>query len=252
MRHLAFLIVLGALVTAGTLGAQSGAPPSVLHVYGPGGPLEPMKECAAQFSQQTKVPVSVVGGPENAWIAAAQRDADLVFGGAEYMLTAFRLRHPDFLDITTRVSLFDRAGGILVRKGNPKSIRSLNDLTRTGINIVDVNGAGQTGLWEDLAGRQGLIPALQRNIQVSVESSGEAVALWKSRPELDAWISYESWHFRLRDVTDLVRLPESERLYRGTPIAMAQRSTKKPDAQAFMAHLRSDACHEVFRRWGWR
>lgn len=97
-----------------------------------------------------------------------------------------------------------------------------------------------------------MIPALQRNIQVSVESSAEAVALWKSRPELDAWISYESWHFRLRDVTDLVRIPESERLYRGTPIALAQRSTKKPDAQAFIAHLRADACHEVFRRWGWR
>ena len=48
-----------------------------------------MKECAAQFSQRTKVPVSVVGGPEKEWIAAAQRDADLVFGGAEYMLFAY-------------------------------------------------------------------------------------------------------------------------------------------------------------------
>ena len=47
-------------------------------------------------------------------------------------------------------------------------------------------------------------------------------------------------------------MPESERLYRGTPIAMTQRSTKKLDAQALMAHLHSDACHEVFRRWGWR
>lgn len=150
MRHLAFLIVLGALATAGTLGAQSGAPPFGLHVYGPGGPLEPMKECAAQFSQQTTVPVSIVGGPEKEWIAAAQRDADLVFGGAEYMLTAFGLRHPGFLDVTTRVSLFDRAGGILVRKGNPKNIRSLKDLTRSGVKIVDVNGAGQTGLGRTL------------------------------------------------------------------------------------------------------
>lgn len=252
MRHRAFLIFLGVLVTVGNPGAQSGAPPSGLHVYGPGGPLEPMKECAAQFSRQTNVPVSVIGGPEQAWIAAAKRDADLVFGGAEYMLTAFGLRHPNFLDVTTRVSLFDRAGGILVRKGNPKNIQSLQDLTRSGIRIVDVNGAGQTGLWEDLAGRQGMIPALQRNIQVSVESSAEAVALWKSRPELDAWISYESWHFRLRDVTDLVRMPESERLYRGTPIAVARRSAKKPDARALIAHLQSEACHAVFRRWGWR
>ena len=39
MRHRAFLIV---LVAAGTLGAQSGAPPSGVHDYGPRGPLEPM------------------------------------------------------------------------------------------------------------------------------------------------------------------------------------------------------------------
>lgn len=168
------------------------------------------------------------------------------------MLTAFALRNAGFLDAKSRVSLYDRAGGILVRKGNPKKIRSIQDLTANGIKLVDVNGAGQMGLWEDIAGRQGLIPALQRNILVSVESSAEAVALWKARPELDAWISYESWHFRLPDETSLVRIPEPERLYRSTPIAIAQRSTRKADAQAFMAHLLSDRCHDVFRRWGWR
>lgn len=251
MRYWGVLMIVVTLSPARAV-AQAGAPPSALHVYGPGGPLEAMKECAAQFSRSTNIPVVVVGGPEKEWMAAADRDADFIFGGAEYTLTAFSLRHPGFLDDTTRTPLFDRASGILVRKGNPKSIRSLKDLTRSGIAIVDVNGAGQTGLWEDLAGRDGLIPALARNIHVSVDTSAEAIALWKARPELDAWITYESWHYRLRDVTDLVRLPESERLYRGTPIAMTRRSARKNEAQAFVTHLRSDDCHAAFRRWGWR
>lgn len=246
------LLSLALLVTGGNVAAQRGEPAGGLRVYGPGGPLAPMKACAEQFAQKTKVPVHVVGGPEAEWIDSAQQDADLVFGGAEYMLTAFDLRHPRFLDATTRVSLFDRSAGILVRPGNPKQIRALKDLARNGMQIVDVNGAGQLGLWEDLAGRQGLIRDIQRNIRVSVDSSADAIALWKARPELDAWITYESWHYRLPDVTHLVRFPAAERLYRGTPIAITQRSAGEAEAAALIAHLRSADCHAEFRRWGWR
>lgn len=246
------LLSLALLAAGGSLAAQQGGPAGGLHVYGPGGPLAPMQACAEQFTHKTKIPVDVVGGPEAQWIDAARRDADLVFGGAEYMLTGFDLRHPQFLDANTRVSLFDRPAGILVRPGNPKQIRSLKDLARKGIGIVDVNGAGQLGIWEDLAGRMGLLRAIQRNIRASVETSAEAITMWKARPELDAWITYESWHHRLPDVTALVRLPAAERLYRGTPIAIARRSTRRADAAAFITHLQSAACHEVFRRWGWR
>lgn len=246
------LLPVALLLIGASLSAQRAESSAGLHVYGPGGPLEPMRACAAQFTATTGIPVSVVGGPEAEWIASARQDADLVYGGAEYMLTAFDLRHPGFLDAATRVSLFDRAAGILVRPGNPKHIRSLQDLTREGIQIVDVNGAGQLGLWEDLAGRHGLIRGIQRNIRVSVDTSAEAINLWKTQPELDAWITYESWHYRLRDVTELVRLPEAQRLYRGTPVAVARRSTRRTEAAAFLAHLQSPECHDVFRRWGWR
>ena len=64
-----------------------------LHVYGPGGPLAPMKECAELYQQKTGVKVQVTAGPEEAWIDSAQTDADVVFGGAEYMLTQFDLEH---------------------------------------------------------------------------------------------------------------------------------------------------------------
>ena len=68
-----------------------------LHVYGPGGPLAPMKECAELYQQKTGVKVQVTAGPEKAWIDSAQTDADVVFGGAEYMLTQFDLEHKGFL-----------------------------------------------------------------------------------------------------------------------------------------------------------
>lgn len=224
----------------------------ILMIYGPGGPLGPMKECVEIFSKAHGIEVKVMAGPESQWVGQAEQDADLIFGGAEYMMTDFLLRHPGLVDEKTRTSLYIRAGGILVRKGNPKQIRYLSDLTRDGIRLIDVNGAGQLGLWEDMAGAKRLIPGIQRNIALSVTTSAEAIEKWKSMPELDAWITFESWHYRLKDVTDLVQLPENERVYRGTPIAITRISKNRDKARQFVDFLRTEQAHLVFQRWGWK
>lgn len=229
-----------------------GAPAQTLHVYGPGGPVEPMRACAALFTSEAKIPVVVTGGPEKTWWPAAQGDADLVYGGAEYMLTQFDRDHPAFLEPGSRTELYARAAGILVRPGNPKRIHSLADLVKPGVHLLDVNGAGQMGLWEDMAGKAGLIGGLQANIALSVGNSAEAVQQWSARPDLDAWITFESWHYRMPKTTELVSLPEAERVYRGTPIAVVERSSQKAQAKAFLRELQSPECHAVFQRWGWR
>ena len=224
----------------------------MLHVYGPGGPLGPVKECAEIFSKAQGAEVKVVAGPTSQWIDQAKQNADIIFGGAEYMLTEFIQKNPGLVDKNTRTSLSIRAAGILVRKGNPKKIKALSDLTRNGIRLIDVNGSGQVGLWEDLAGVKGLIPGIQKNIALSVTTSADAIDKWKSMPELDAWITYESWHYRLKEETDLVRLPKGEKLYRGTPIATTTISKNKELANQFIDFLKTEQCHQVFRKWGWK
>lgn len=238
--------------TASGVFAQNGAARQSLQVYGPGGPLAPMQECAEIFSKRRGVDVKVTGGPEAKWIAQAQTDADIIFGGAEYMLTQFALKHPNLVDAKNRTELYPRAAGILVRKGNPKRIRSLRDLTRSGIRIVDVNGSGQLGLWEDMAGAGGLIPGIAKNIALSVETSADAIEKWKEMPQLDAWITYESWHYRLKDATDLVRLPVREKLYRGTPIVVTETTDNRRLAEAFVKFVETAEAHSVFRKWGWK
>ncbi len=225
---------------------------AVLHVYGPGGPLGPVRACADRFARARGIAVRVDGGPEEAWVAQAEKDGDVVFAVAEYALSDLARRRPDLVDPSTRESLYDRAAAILVRKGNPKHIRSLADLARPGVRILDVNGAGQIGLWEDLAGRHGLIGALQRNIAATTSNTGDAIARWRSTPELDAWITFATWHDRLRDVSDLVELPKADRLYRGTPVAVTRRSERRTEALAFVAFLKSEECHALFRAAGWR
>lgn len=100
-----------------------------MYVYGPGGPQAVMAECAKVFSKKMSVPVKVVAGPEAKWIDQAKQNADVIFGGAEYMLTQFAIQHPGLIDSNTRTELYKRAAGILVRKGNPKKnyfIKGLN------------------------------------------------------------------------------------------------------------------------------
>lgn len=242
---IAFVICFG---TGEFLWAQD----KTLNVYGPGGPLGPVKECAEIFSKAQGAEVKVVAGPTSQWIDQAKQNADTIFGGAEYMLTEFIQKYPGLVDEKTRTSLYIRATGILVRKGNPKKIKSLSDLTRKGIKLIDVNGAGQVGLWEDMAGVKGLIPGIQNNIALSVTTSADAIEKWKSMPELDAWITYESWHYRLKEQTDLVRLPKEGNLYRGTPIAATTISKNKELANQFIDFLKTEQCHEAFRKWGWK
>ncbi|MEC0343039.1 extracellular solute-binding protein [Peribacillus castrilensis] len=231
---------------------QGQAVDDVVKVYGPGGPLGPIEELAEQFTIETGIKVEVTAGPENKWIDQAKQDADIIYGGSEYMLTDFMNDHPELLDEKKRTELYARSAGILVRKGNPKNIQSLEDLTKKGVKIVDVNGAGQLGLWEDLAGRKGLIPGISRNIDISVRSSAEAIDLWKANSKLDAWITYESWHYRLADVTDLVQLPEEDKLYRGTPVSITRKSDNKKTAKQFIDYLKTEKSHQVFQKWGWK
>jgi accessory colonization factor AcfC len=245
-------LFLAVALAALALPARAAEKIPVLRVYGPGGPLLPLAECGKLFAAEKKVQVRVDGGPEQRWLEMARADGDLVFDAAEYMLTDFMRRHPGFLDPATRVSLYAQPAAILVRPGNPKHIRGLEDLARPGVRLLDVVGAGQLGLWEDLAGRKGLIPALQRNIAASFANTAEAIAAWKDRPDLDAWITFESWHHRLRADTELVRLPEAEQLLRGTPIAITARSEQRALALAFLEFARGDACHAAFRKQGWR
>lgn len=231
--------------------AVAEAQKDTLFVYGPGGPQAAMDECAKTFTKKMSVPVKVIAGPEAKWIEQAKQNADVVFGGAEYMLTQFSMQHPGLVDSSTRTELYKRAAGILVRNGNPKKIASLKDLTKAGVSILDVNGAGQLGMWEDLAGRQNLIAGIQKNIKKSLANTALAIDAWKSDKSFDAIIIYASWYYRLKDVTDLVKIPAGQTVYRGTPVAITTITDQKKEAKQFIQFLLSNEGHSIFKKWGW-
>lgn len=75
-------------------------------------------------------------------------------------------------------------------------------------------------MWEDLAGKQNLIEGIQKNIKGAFANTALAIDAWKLDDKFDAMIIFSSWYNRLKDVSQLIKIPVSQMVYRGTPIAI--------------------------------
>ncbi len=157
---------------------------TVLRAYGPGGPAPAMREAAKVFGDKKGITVEINAGPTPTWKDRAMKDADQIFSGSEYMMTDFVQKDlPNLIDTSTIRTLYLRPSAILVRPGNPKGIKGVKDLAKQGVRILVVQGAGQVGMWEDVAGRTGdvkFVDGVRRNIGSFAPNSAEAKKLWSS------------------------------------------------------------------------
>ncbi|MGB9701059.1 MAG: substrate-binding domain-containing protein [Thermodesulfobacteriota bacterium] len=257
-----FGIVLGALL-AGLGGSSAIAQQEVLvekgkiilKAYGPGGPAPAMREAAKVFGAQKGIVVEITAGPTPTWKNQAMKDADLIFSGSEYMMTDFvRKDLPGLIDTSTIHTLYLRPSAILVRPGNPKGIKGVRDLAKPGLKILVVEGAGQIGMWEDVAGRTGdvrLVSAVRRNIAFFAANSAEAKKLWNSDMSYDAWLIWTIWQKESPAVADLVPTEPEHTIYRSCAMAITNRSEQKLLAKEFVDFIRSTEGKTIFRKWGW-
>ena len=238
-----------ALLAAGAASAQT------LHMYGPGGPAPAMKEAAAAFERAGGAKIEVVAGPTPQWLPQAKNDADLVYSGSETMMTDFVVALEPQLSHREVTPLYLRPLAMLVRPGNPRRIRSFEDLLRPGTSVLVVNGAGQNGAWEDAAGRRGdirTVKALRANIAAYARNSAEAKATWVADPSIDVWLIWNIWQVASPTLADVVEIAPDYAVYRDTGIAITTRGKDKPQAQKFVEFLQSPAGAAIFSKWGWK
>lgn len=234
---------------AGSVTAQE-----VLHMYGPGGPAPAMREAAAEFARTTGIQVEVTAGPTAKWLAKAKSDGDIVYSGAEFMMTDLIAAMEGAVDEATVMPLYLRPAAILVRPGNPKRIQDFPDLLKPGMKVLVVQGAGQTGLWEDMAGKQGdirTVRALRRNIRAVMPNSADAKARWEGDPSLDAWLTWNTWQLANPTVADLVAVSDRYVVYRDCGIAGTRSGVAKPITARFIEFLLSPPGAKIFTKWGW-
>lgn len=248
-----FLSAIAAFALVAALpAAQAG---ETLRAYGPGGPAPAMKEAAQAFEKKTGTKVEVTAGPTPQWKDQAKADADLIFSGSEHMMADFVKALEGAIVEESITPLYLRPLAILVRPGNPKGVKGAADLFRPGLKVMVVNGAGQTGAWEDMAGRTGEIAkvrALRRNIVFQAGNSAEARQKWIEDPSVDVWLIWNIWQVANKDLAQAVRIEPRYAIYRDSGIALTNRGAAKPQARAFAEFLRSPEGAAIFRRWGWK
>jgi accessory colonization factor AcfC len=234
--------------------ARSARAEEVVRAYGPGGPAPAMKEAAEAFSKARGVRVEITAGPTDKWIAQARADADVIFSGSEYMMTDFVKAMDGRIAEETIDALYMRPSAILVRPGNPRKIRDLPDLAKHGVKVLVVQGAGQTGMWEDMAGKDGdlgLVRALRKNIVFHAPNSAAAKEHWVQHADVDAWIIYNIWQVANPTLADLVPVSKRYVVYRDSGAALTRAGMERPIAREFVRFLHSKEGAAIFKRWGW-
>ena len=249
-------LVAGLMFCAATMmGANNALGQNVIKVYGPGGPAPAMKEAAAAFGKKAGVSVEVTAGPTPTWIDKAKQNADVIYSGSETMMTDFTVAMEGRIVEETITPLYMRPLAILVRPGNPKRIAGFKDLLIPGTKILVVNGAGQNGAWEDMAGRKGSIDTVRKfrsNIVSYASNSGEARTTWTSKPEIDVWLIWNIWQVANPKLADVVPIEPDYAIYRDTGVGLTAQGAAKPIAKQFVKFLQSEEGSRIFKKWGWQ
>jgi len=226
-----------------------------IYVYGPGGPAPAFKEAADKFEKSTGIKVNIISGPASQWLNKAKQNADIIFSGSEAMMSDFVIALEGLISDSDVKPLYLRPISLLVRSGNPKNIKGIKDILLPGVKILVVNGAGQTGAWEDMIGRTGDINnvrMLRKNIFYYAKNGAEAKQLWVNNPEIDVWITWNIWQVANPNLADVVEIEPQYTIYRDTGVVITSLGKTKSIVKKFIDFLSSPDGARIFKKWGWR
>lgn len=233
------------LLSVVTVATATATPGKTLRVYGPGGPHGVLEECAELFTRRYDIQVAIIKAKPQDLDRRIRLDGDLYYGGAECMLEEFAQRNPGVLDLATVERLAPRRVGVIVRKGNPLGIQGVEDLNRAGIEVLEVKLENMSRLYRSPA-------TPDYNVRRMVYTGRQGLDTWLSQAQVDAWVTYKSWHVRLDEAdADFIEIPCDDTGLRYTPIALTQHTHQRREAKLFIEFLKSAEARQVFQKYGW-
>jgi sulfate/thiosulfate-binding protein len=206
---------------------------------------------------------------EQSRAVAAGLDADAVAFSLEPDITRLvdaGLVDTDWNSGTEKGFVSDSVVVFITRKGNPEGIKTWDDLTKDGVEVITPNpftsGAAQ---WNIMAAygaqlqqgkteQQGLeyIDALFKNVPVQPSSGREALEVFQSGKG-DVLLSYENEAIAAqRSGIDVDYVVPDQTILIENPVAVVNTSKNPEKAQAFVDFLHSDAGQKIYGDNGYR
>lgn len=226
----------------------------------------PLEKAARLFEQQTGIAVEIdvcsrhcarpvaeeatgqTGGDDFLLEIAEAGVHDLAIGGAEYLLDDGEVR--GIVQKRQRRTIGYRTSALLVPAGNPKSIRSVQDMARPGVRIAVSVIDCLKGLWEDICGRLGLVEPIRNNIRYYANGCValvEAVATGQA----DAAFGWTAFRHLEPSRIEVVEMPPAQQVMRGTCVGLLSFARQPAAAARFMDFLASPASRQFYREYGW-
>lgn len=209
------------------------------------------EEAAALFEQLTGAKLVVHFGGSGQMLSQLKLAGrgDIYFpGSSDYMEVA--KREGLVLPETERIIVY-LIPAINVSKGNPRDIRGLEDLARSGVRVgIARPDAVCVGLYAvEVLDKAGLSDRVRPNIVTQTESC-EKTAQLVALGHVDAVIGWEVFeHWQPEKIQTVFLPPERVPRIGYIPIAVTKQAADRELARAFIEFLIGEQGQAVFRKW---
>lgn len=210
----------------------------------------PMEECRKEFERRHRVSVRVVYGGSQcllAQIAITYRNAliDIYAPGEEFY--AKQAQDRGYVTIYKPMAYFIPV--IMVREGNPKKIRTLQDLAKPGVRVgvgePKACAVGKTT--QDLLKKHGLTRQVQKNVVMHTAMApelGNAVKLGS----IDAAINWDAVAAGYEDGADIIPIPTEQNIPVKSSIGLLKNARQKRLARLFIDFVTGPEGRAIFQR----
>ena len=221
-----------------------------LKIYSAGAVAPPLQKAVTLFEKTNGLRCDVrIGRPEDL-LAEIERDkeGDIISTGAEYVLDEAQDRGT--VVAGSRISLGFRRSAIIVPKGNPKGISSLEDLCAEGVRIGIATGGCLKGVWDDVASKARLTDRIRRNITNHADSCGAVMALINTN-KVDAIFGWNAFQKIWPDTCVAIEIPQDLQVFRSTAAARIAYCRVPELADRLLHFLVSEDSWRIYSDYGW-
>jgi molybdate transport system substrate-binding protein len=240
------LIIVATLVII--LSKQGDETEKTLFLYSGGGLRLAVNECVDIFSRENdaKIECNYAGSGVLLNQVQVTKQGDLFMPGDAFYID--KVEPPGFIESKHKVCYF--IPEILVRKGNPKNIESLEDLVKPGLRLglgdSEVCAIGRTSV--QIFEKNNInMEDVQKNTVFNSLTVGE-LGVQIEVGKVDAVIVWDSTAAHYADSGDTIKIPRDRNVVSTVAIALLGSSRNKELAGEFIDFVTSTRGQEIFRK----